>query len=44
MVESQSHYKIKMLRVDNGKEYISHEFNLSCEDMSIIHTLKLATP
>lgn len=41
MVESQSGCKIKVLRLDNGKKYTSKEFNMFCENMSIIHELTM---
>lgn len=41
MVESQSGCKIKVLRSNNGKKYTSKEFNMFCENMSIIHELTM---
>jgi len=39
MVENQSRCKIQSIRSDNGKEYISIEFNLFCEEAGIEHQL-----
>ncbi|KAL3514435.1 hypothetical protein ACH5RR_027152 [Cinchona calisaya] len=45
MVENRSGCKIKILRSDNEKEYISTEFNLFCEEAGIEHQLTtLYTP
>ncbi|KAA3467511.1 Retrovirus-related Pol polyprotein from transposon TNT 1-94 [Gossypium australe] len=37
-----SGYKIQALRSDNGKEYISDQLNLFCEEVGIEH--QLTTP
>jgi len=42
MVETQSGYKIQVLRSDNGKEYTLAQFNLFCEEVGIEH--QLTTP
>ncbi|XP_057990744.1 uncharacterized protein LOC110655163 [Hevea brasiliensis] len=39
MVESQSDYKIKTLRSDNGTEYTFERFNKFCEEVRIHHQL-----
>ena len=39
MVETQSGCKIQVLRSNNGKEYISAQFNLFCEETGIEHQL-----
>uniref|UniRef100_A0A151UHB3 Retrovirus-related Pol polyprotein from transposon TNT 1-94 n=1 Tax=Cajanus cajan TaxID=3821 RepID=A0A151UHB3_CAJCA len=36
-IENQSSYKIQVLRSDNGKEYISYQFNSFCEEAGIEH-------
>ena len=41
-VENESGLKIQILRLDNGKEYMSEKFNLFCEDSGIEH--QLTTP
>jgi transposase InsO family protein len=42
MVENQSGCKIQAVRLDNGKEYTSAEFNMFCEEVGIEH--QLTTP
>ena len=42
MAETQSGQKIKVLRTDNGGEYISKEFNAFCSEDGIVH--QLTTP
>jgi len=37
MVENQSDCKIQAVRLDNGKEYTSAEFNMFCEEAGIEH-------
>ena len=37
MVETQSGQKIKVLRTDNGGEYISKEFSAFCSEAGIVH-------
>ncbi|KAJ4713761.1 Retrovirus-related Pol polyprotein from transposon TNT 1-94 [Melia azedarach] len=39
LAETQSGVKVKKLRTDNGKEYISNEFDKFCEDAGIQHQL-----
>jgi len=39
LVENQSGNQIQILRSDNGKEYISKNFNLFCEEVGIEHPL-----
>ncbi|KAJ4710707.1 Retrovirus-related Pol polyprotein from transposon TNT 1-94 [Melia azedarach] len=39
LAETQSGNKVKKLRTDNGKEYISNEFDKFCEDAGIQHRL-----
>ena len=41
-MENESNYKIQTLRSDNGKEYISHQFNSFCEEEGI--KCQLTTP
>jgi transposase InsO family protein len=36
-VENNSSCRIQAIRLDNGKEYTSSEFNLYCEEASIEH-------
>ncbi|KAL4303544.1 hypothetical protein GQ457_10G024470 [Hibiscus cannabinus] len=38
-VENQSDCKLKVLRTDNGGEYVSNEFNDFCRDSGILHQL-----
>ncbi|CAL5381550.1 unnamed protein product [Camellia sinensis] len=38
-VENQSGYKMQVLRLDNGKEYTSEQFDLFCEEAGIEHQL-----
>jgi len=35
LVETESGYKLKTLRFDNGKEYTSKQFDKFCEDFGI---------
>ncbi|WKA11188.1 hypothetical protein VitviT2T_028713 [Vitis vinifera] len=42
MVETQSGQNVKVLRTDNGGEYISKEFNVFCQEAGIVH--QLTTP
>ena len=35
LVESQSGYYLKILRIDRGGEFLSHEFNIFCETCGI---------
>ncbi|KAL4290940.1 hypothetical protein GQ457_14G017910 [Hibiscus cannabinus] len=37
--ENQSYCKLKVLRTDNGGEYVSNEFNDFCRDSGILHQL-----
>ncbi|KAL4340368.1 hypothetical protein GQ457_08G024390 [Hibiscus cannabinus] len=37
--ENQSDCKLKVLRIDNGGEYVSNEFNDFCRDSEILHQL-----
>nr|CAN73998.1 hypothetical protein VITISV_043372 [Vitis vinifera] len=39
MVETQSGQNVKVLRTDNGGEYISKEFNVFCQEAGIVHQL-----
>lgn len=39
LAETQSGFKVKKLRSDNGKEYTSSEFFKFCEDVGIQHQL-----
>ena len=39
MVEKQSGCLLKCLRLDNGKEYTSNDFDKFCADMGIGHQL-----
>ncbi|KAJ4728947.1 Retrovirus-related Pol polyprotein from transposon TNT 1-94 [Melia azedarach] len=39
LAETQSGVKVKKLRTNNGKEYISNEFDKFCEDAGIQHQL-----
>jgi len=41
MAETQSGQKIKVLRTDNGGEYISKEFNAFCLEAGIVHQLTI---
>lgn len=41
-VENQCDFKIQVIRSDNGKEYISDQFNSFCEEAGIEH--QLTTP
>ena len=41
LVENQSGNQIQILRSDNGKEYISKNFNLFCEEADIEHQLTI---
>jgi len=34
-VEKQTHYKIKILRTDQGGEYLSNEFSTFCQEQGI---------
>ena len=38
-IETQSNYKIQVIRSDNGSEYTSEKFNRFCEDAGIEHQL-----
>ena len=42
VVENESGCKLKMLRLDNGKEYTSNKFNDFCEEMGIKHQLTVS--
>ena len=39
MVETQSGQNVKVLRTDNGGEYISKELNVFCQEAGIVHQL-----
>ena len=41
MVETQSGYKLKTLRSNNGKEYTSNKFEQFFADMGINHQLTI---
>jgi transposase InsO family protein len=41
MAETQSGQKIKVLRIDNGGEYISKEFNAFYLEARIVHQLTI---
>lgn len=41
MIENQTDHKIKILRTDNGGEYVSNDFDKFCKNNGIIHQLSV---
>jgi hypothetical protein len=40
-VENQSECKLKCLRIDKGRKYILHDFNVYCKENGIMHQLTM---